>query len=388
VGCVVLHGSRKDRLLDDIENSRATLYVINFEGLKWFLGRVRSMKTFPFDMLVVDESSYVRNIHTLRFRVLKVLLPLFRRRYILTGDPAPNALIDLFAQCYVMDQGATFGPHITKFRLEYFTYDFTEEVWVPKSVDRLRDALAPRALTMTEEDQEGLPPLTYNPMLFNLTPQTMRLYQELKRNLRLRFPQGVISAANAGIIVGKLQQFTGGAVYETLDDPDEHRDRWIPIHEEKLTMVERLVEERQGRPTVVAYRYQHELTRLRERFGKKTPYFGDGTSTADLQARWNTGRIRVLLAQEGRMSHGLNMQEVEGHIVWFCIPTSNEKHRQLIRRIWRDGQRFPVVVHYLIAAGTWDERALKLLQRKQAGQASFLRELRDYWLMEDQKMLA
>jgi hypothetical protein len=65
--------------------------------------------------------------------------------------------------------------------------------------------------------------------------------------------------------------------------------------------------------------------------------------------------------------------------VWYYLTTSNEKHSQLIRRFRRDGMRFPVVVHYPAAKGTWDERALLLLGGKAEGQAAFLRVFRNYW---------
>ena len=116
LGVAVLHGSRKNRILDELD-PQISIYVINFEGLKWLVGRISRMKEFPFDLLILDESSHLRDIHTLRYRLLKSLLPLFKRRYIRTGDPSPNSLMDLFGQVYVMDSGATFGPHITKFRI-------------------------------------------------------------------------------------------------------------------------------------------------------------------------------------------------------------------------------------------------------------------------------
>jgi SNF2 family DNA or RNA helicase len=129
----------------------------------------------------------------------------------------------------------------------------------------------------------------------------------------------------------------------------------------------------------VVYRFNHELERLREVFGKRTPSFADNIAVDRLQDMWNMGDIPVLLAQEGAMSHGLNMQGVEGHIIWYTLTTSNEKHSQLIRRVYRDGQKYPVVVHYLIANGTWDVRARSIIERKEAGQKSLLAALKEYW---------
>jgi hypothetical protein len=385
LGWGVLHGGRKDKdLVAWLMDPRMHLFIINFEGLKWLVGVLAKLKDFPFDMLVVDESSFVKDRSTLRWRLLKTMLPLFKRRVILTGDPAPNSLIDLWAQVYVMDRGATFGPHITKFRMEYFDYDFGLDEWVPKpdTNDRMRKELAPRVLTMTEEDQEGLPPITYNTVAFKLSPPTMAAFRDLRRNLQLRFADGrLISAANAGIIVGKMQQFTGGAVYQTeeYEQTEEKEDKggWIPIHDEKIAVLKELLSERQGRPTVVVYHYRHELTRLAESLPGAVDF--KSKPVAQIQADWNAGRIATLLVQDQGMSHGLNMQEVEGHIVWFYLTTSNERYRQLVRRIYRTGQKYPVVVHHLVAENTWDVRAMHLVEHKAAGQAALLATLRAYW---------
>lgn len=382
LGWCVLHGDKKDkRLAEWLANPHIHLFIVNYEGLKWFVGAMAKLQDFPFDMLIVDESSYVRDKKTLRWRLLKPMLGMFKRRVILTGDPAPNSLIDLWAQVYVMDRGATFGPHITKFRLEYFDYDFGMDEWVPKpdTNERMRRELAPRVLTMTEEDQEGLPEITYNTINFTLPPHIMAAYRDLKRNLELRFADGrKITAANAGIIVGKLQQFTGGAVYQT-DDAESKGDEggWIPIHDAKLDALKALVGERQGRGTVVVYHYKHELIRIMEHLPGAVNF--KSMPVVRLQAAWNAGRIATLVVQEQEMSHGLNFQDVEGHIVWFHLTTSNERYRQLVRRIYRTGQKHPVVVHHLVAEGTWDVRAMLLVGKKAAGQAALLAELRAYW---------
>jgi SNF2 family DNA or RNA helicase len=357
------------------------LFLVNYDGLKWLVGRLQKMKVFPFDMLVLDESSYIKATNTLRYKLLKSIAKLFRRRYVLTGDPAPNSLLDLFGQVYIMDLGATFTPYITRYRMDYFVpTGYGGYTWVPQkdAEPRIRTALAPRAYTLTEEDQRGLPAITYNTIKFQLPKNIMAAYAELKANLRLQFSDGSkITGANMGVIINKLQQFTGGAVYTS----DDEEGTWLPIHDEKLLALQDLINERQGRPTVVVYRYKHELIRLRELFGKNTPSFADKRKVADLQDDWNAGNIPVLLAQERSMSHGLNMQKTEGHIVWFYLTTSNETYRQLVRRIYRTGQKHPVVVHHLVAQGTWDERAMAIVTSKQANQAAFLAGLRQYWLL-------
>ena len=375
IGVEILHGPKKDERLDALDRHKS-MYVMNFEGLKWLAGRVSTMDDFPFDMLVIDESSFLKDTSTQRWKLLKPMLKLFRRRYILTGDPAPNSLLELWGQAYAMDLGASLGPYVSHFRTKYFTphgyggYDWQLQ---PDGEERIRAALAPRVYTLTEEDQEGLPPITYNTVLFEMTEPTMKKYRELKRKLRLEFPDGsAITAVNMGVLTNKLQQFTGGAVYTGEDE-------YEIVHDEKIEALRELINERQGRPTVVVYRFRHELEQIRKALGKDLPSFADGEKVLELQARWNRGEIPVLLAQEQSMSHGLNMQEVEAHVIWFYITASNERYRQLIRRIYRTGQKHPVVVHHLVAAGTWDERGLALVQGKDRRQQSFLSAVRAYW---------
>ena len=378
IGVEVLHGSDKDEKLARLDPHKQ-LYVINFDGLKWLIARIAEMKTFPFEMLIVDESAHMRDTNTLRFKLLKPLLSLFKRRYILTGDPAPNSLIDLFGQMYIMDRGATFGPFITHFRNKYFNATgYGGYTFIPKeNTDKeIRAALAPRVYTLTEEDQKGLPPITYNTIEFEFSQQTRHAYAQFKRKLKHDFPSGdSITAKNMGVLTNMLQQFTGGAVYNT-----EHQWEWV--HDEKLEVLEELIRERQGRPTVIVYRFNHELERMLKLFGKDTPHFGGKMGVVELVEKWNAGDIPILLAQEQSMSFGLNMQEVEAAIVWFYITASNERYRQLIRRVYRTGQKYPVVVHHLVAKHTWDERGLSILAIKDRQQSDLLSALREYWRNE------
>jgi len=372
----VLHGPHKDVV--DLHDPRSSIHVINFDGLKWLANRIAREQEFPYDMLIVDESSYLRNTQTQRFKLLKPLLQLFRRRYILTGSPAPNSLLDLFGQFYVMDRGATFGPYITRFREEYFYpsgfggYDWQLQ---KDGEERIRAAIAPRVYTMTEEDQEGLPPITYNVIRYEMSAEMKAAYNDLLRNMRLDFADGSeISAANSGIIVQKLQQFTSGAVYKTDDEEGDY----IELHDERIEVLKEIIEERQGRPTIVVYRYRHELERLQKVF-PGAPTTNKNKDMVGLLEAWNAGRIPVLLAQIQNLSHGLNMQETEGHIVFFHLTPSNEQHYQLVRRIYRMGQKHHVVVHYPVAAGTWDERAMQILEGKTKQERDLLTVLRNYW---------
>lgn len=406
---VVLHGDKKDELI----KQDADIYVINPEGLDWLLGarneykevtvagvktkkavRKYDLKKFNAlhpDLLVVDESSKFKHSTTQRFKDLRQVLPKFARRWILTGTPAPNGLLDLFGQAYIMDLGKSLGQFITHYRQSYFTpLDRMGYNWIPQAgaEERIYEALRPFVLRLAAEDYLELPQLIENDIRVDLPPSAWKVYKEMADELITVIgpdeAPDVVMAASAAAALIKCRQIANGGLYKT-PGPDERpalkKDGWIKMHDAKTAALRDLVEELQGSPLLVAYDFTHDLYRLREEFGKDVPYIGSGVTgaqTNEIVRRWNAGDIPVLLGHPASMGHGLNMQGAGSHVAWYSLNYDYELYDQFIRRVLRQGNdRAHCTVHRLVARSTVDEAILKALGKKERDQGALLLALKE-----------
>jgi len=370
----VLHGSKKDQLI----NENTDIHILNFDGLAWFSNIIARRGVFDYDLLVVDEISYLRNTRTQRFKALSPLLDKFKRRFGLTGSPAPNSLLDIFGPQLVIDRGATFGKYISHFRTKYFYqtgYGGYEYKLLPGAEQQIYEALANKVLRMSATDYLEMPELITNKVYIELPPGARKVYKELEDQLMTAIGEGSVSALNAAVAVGKCQQVANGAVY--LDGVEKE----IKIlHHEKLDAVKDLVEEMYGKPVLIGYHYKHDLVALKEAF-PDAPVIGSGVTGDEMNIiinKWNAGEVPVLLAHPQSAGHGLNLQGAGHAVIWYSLTWSLEIYEQFVRRLWRQGQRNNIVVHQIIASKTVDEAIVKAIERKDNTQQNLLNAIKEY----------
>jgi SNF2 family DNA or RNA helicase len=368
----VLHGPDKaDRLDGDYD-----IYIINYEGLQWLFDPLTIRP--KFDVLCCDESSKLKDSSTKRFKILKNLLPTFKYRWILTGTPVPNGLMDLFGQIYILDQGAALGRYVTHFRQRFFTQPnpMNPYVWVPRDTafNEVVQKVKPFVLQLSAEDYLLMPDLIYKDVFVDLPESARRVYDKVEEEFVALMDDSAIVAANAAVAGGKCRQIANGAVYVDLNR------NWKKIHDEKLDALEDLLEELGGAPTLILYEFQHDLERLLARLGK-VPVLGGGISESKLSRLiddFNAGRIPVLFGHPASMGHGLNLQGSCAHVIWFGITWNLEYYDQAIARIYRQGQKArSVFVYHIVARDTIDERVVKVLNAKDKTQQSLLAALAD-----------
>jgi SNF2 family DNA or RNA helicase len=394
---IVLHGPNKDQLLQE----EADIYVINPEGLEWLLqvekrktktGRtqisvnMRRFKRLGFDTLVIDELSKFKHANTNRFKAMKLVLHTFARRWGLTGSPAANGLMGLFSQCYMLDEGRTLGRYITHYRSTYFEQGYDGFSWHLRegADEEIYERLRPLALRMGD-DLLDMPKLVENNIKVQLPPKVMEIYEHLEEDLIAKLEEGVVTAKTAAAASMKCRQVANGGIYlepevqALVKLPPSKRD-WVDLHEEKLDALEDLVEELQGSPLLVAYDFNHDLERIKKRFGNDVPYIGSGVSTKKAQAlevAWNRGELPYLFGHPQSIAHGLNLQEVGQHVCFHSMVWDYELWDQFIRRVRRQGNKSKrVYVHHLIAEGTIDEVILATLKLKKKGQNALFQALK------------
>lgn len=346
-------GSKKKRLAALEE--KADIYVINRENVPWLVDHYK--RKWPFDMVVIDELSSFKSSNAKRFRALRKVRPLIRRIVGLTGTPAPNGLIDLWPQIYLLDQGERLGKTITQYRDRFFrpgkrnghiVYE-----WIVRDPDEIYRRIDDIVISMKAADWLEMPEKIDRVVKVKLSEEVRQKYKQLERDLILRFTEGGdIVAANGAVLVNKLLQLAQGAAY------DENGNVQF-IHDAKLDALEDVIEASAGKPVLAFYIYQHDRDRILERFSQARVLEG-----SDEIRDWNAGEIPLLLAHPASAGHGLNLQAGGNLIVWFGLPHSLELYEQANGRLYRQGQKEVVIVHHLVAAGTFDEAVMKALQRK------------------------
>ena len=389
---VVLHGPTRDESL--IED--ADVCIVNFDGIDWLLGakRIRSINNrvsvkcdiarflnFGFDTLIIDELTKVKHHNSGRSKLLKSISHLFERRWGLTGSLVANGLLDLFGQFLAIDE-RIFGPFVTRYRARYFTPDpsgFGHRLRKGCD-DEIYDRIRPVTLRLAAEDYVDMPEVVDVVRTFPLPEEIQKIYDSLEDDLIAKIGKKTVTAANTGAASGKCRQVCSGACYlepdvvALLTAPMKKRaaKEWIDLHDEKLDILEDIVEELQGAPLLVAYDFKHDLVKLKRRFGEKVPHIGGGTKPAELkkiEADWNAGKLPLLFGHPQSMGHGLNLQGAGEHIAWYSLTWDYELYDQLVRRVRRQGSKAKRVwVYHLVAEKTVDELMLGSLRRKARGQ--------------------
>jgi SNF2 family DNA or RNA helicase len=391
---VVLHGPKKEQLLQE----DADVYVINPEGLEWLIygpgGRkvlnTRRWRSFEFDTLAIDELTKFKSTRGVRFKALKLVLETFGRRWGLTGSPAPNGLLDLFGQCYVLDLGRSLGRYITHYRFEYFLNpDKQGWSWVLKAgaKERIYERLKPLALRMSAEEYLELPPIIdvgdKKEERLELPPDARELYDALEEDLIAKIDQRIVTAANAATAGGKLWQICNGGLYVDQDMAsilEGIKERTtLKIHDVKTDWLEELIDELNGQPLLVAYQFQHDLERLQERFGKDIPVFGaNDKKNAVIERQWNNNELLYVFGQQDSIAHALNLQEGSAaHLAHYSLTWNLETWDQIIRRIRRSGTKAKRVFRYLsVIKDSTDEDRLYSIKRKDSTQRSLFEALK------------
>ena len=356
----VVVGTEKERLA--ALRKQASLYIINRENVPWLVEKT----DFSYDAIVIDELSSFKNWSSKRFKALMKVRPLAKRVIGLTGTPSGNGLMDLFAEFKVLDMGERLGRFITKYRQDYFVPDkrngsvVFSYALLPGAEERIYEKIADITISMKAIDHLKMPELIESEYSVTMSDSERKMYAEMCEQLVLQMKGDEVTAANAGVLSGKLVQMANGAVY-TDDGATLH------IHDRKLDALEDIVESMNGKPLLVAYWFRHDA----ERIEKRVPCVRLDTDEAI--ARWNRGEIHVALIHPASAGHGLNLQSGGSTLVWFGITWSLELYQQTVARLYRQGQSAnTVVVQHIIAEGTIDKRILRALKRKEKTQAALI----------------
>lgn len=355
-------------------NTPADIYITNRENVTWLVDYYKN--AWPFDMVVVDESSSFKSHKAKRFKALASMGNHIERMIILTGTPSPNGLDDLWSQVYLLDGGERLGKRYTQFRERYFDpgqrgnnviYNYKAK---PGSEDSILEKISDICISMKADDYLQLPEITYHEIPVELDAKSKKAYLDLEREMVLDLPEdeSEISVTSAAALSNKLLQLGNGAIYD--GDGNFHE-----VHNCKIEAFLELIESLQGKPALVFYNYQHDKVRILKALERSNLRIRELKTTQD-EDDWNAGNIDILLAHPASSAYGLNLQQGGNHVVWFGLTWNYELYTQANKRLHRQGQKERVIIHHLVCTGTRDEDVMQALERKDNVQEWVMKSLK------------
>ena len=361
-------GTQRERIA--ALESEADVYVINRENVVW-LTEYLGAHYWPFDMVVIDELSSFKSPTARRFRALRRKLGSIRRIVGLTGTPAPNGLIDLWSQVYLLDRGERLGRTLTSYRNTYFRPDRMNGHLVYSyrllegAEEAIHNKLSDLCMSLRKEDYLSLPGQIYENVELTPPPALLKKYRafERERIMECVGEDGEIVALSAAALTNKLLQFANGAIYDAEGAVHE-------LHGLKLDALEDLIEAANGEPVLVFYAFRHDRDRIMARFTCR-----ELKASADIDA-WNCREIPVAIAHPASVGHGLNLQEGGHIIIWYGLTWSLELYQQANERLNRPGQTSVCRIYHILLKGTADEMVLEALKGKNTSQSALIEALK------------
>lgn len=340
------------------------IFIINIDNIVWLINWIRDhrLNRWPFDMVVIDESSTIKNPTSERFKALKRIVNATERMVLLSGTPTPNGLQDIWSQIYLIDGGKRLGKNITAFRQRYMIQNPYIHSWKMKGgvENEIYDSISDVSYVLRAKGNLDIPDIIYNEISIELTKEGRKFYDEMESNYLTTIDEDTITAGSAGVLSGKLMQLANGFAYDG--------DKTLRIGD--YCKADKLLEmlgsdEMNDKSVLVFYWFKEDLKIIQDTLhGLDVRVLQDEKDVFD----WNQGRIQVLLAHPASTGHGLNLQ-FGGHIIiWYGLTWSLELYEQANARLHRSGQVYPTVVHHLIATDTIDEEIMKRLREKKVSQ--------------------
>lgn len=366
-----LSKKKREEIFDTIPTAPPTVYFINRDLISKLVDYFPKEK-WCFPIVIIDESQSFKSYGATRFKKLASVRPYIFRLVELTGSPAPNGLMDLWSQIYLLDMGARLGKNITAYRDVYFNPGLVVNgypvEWIPKinAKENIYDRIGDITISM-ENKYIKLPELTFNDIYVGLDEPERKRYKEFSKTYILDLENGdQIEAANSAVLQAKLSQMASGAIY-TKQGSHEYEI----VHEHKLEVCEYIINDTADN-VLIAYHFQSDKEMLLNYFKEHDIEAVVFDGTPEMESAWNQKQIKVMLVQPASCGFGLNLQDGGATLIWYTLPWSLEHYEQMNARIYRQGQTQPCVIHHLMTKHTVDTRILKAIQKKDLSQQELM----------------
>jgi len=361
---VIATGTERERIAALYKTVDVTL--INRENVPWLVKHYGAK--FPFDMVVIDESSSFKNPSSQRFKALRKVTNKITRMIQLTATPSPNGLLDIWSQISLLDDGKRLGRTMTAYKSRFFESDYMGYKFNPRegSKQTIYQLIEDITMTLKAEDYLDMPDRIDSIIKVQLPTSIKKQYDDLEKDFLIIINDDTITTTSAAALANKLLQFSNGAIY--IDDLKNYE----VLHDLKIEALKEIVEENPNENLLIAYNYKTDLIRLQEAFPKAVVLDKKGEAVD----KWNNGDIKMLLAHPMSAGHGLNLQKGGSVIIWFGLNWSLELYQQFNGRVHRQGQEKPTRIIHIVADGCIDEKVIKAIESKAETQNDLLDHLK------------
>ena len=358
------------------DDAKIKVWVINYEGVSALLDPLMKM---GFDMVVLDESTFVKNRKAKRTKAIQYLGASAHRRCILNGTPAPNTLLDLYSQFEFLKPGVLGYTDFNNFKREYARYRKTaggfDKLVGYANVDKLKLRMSTCSFFVKKKQCLDLPEKLYVTRKLEMTPKQAALYEQmleicladLEGNMS---PEGTVSASVIIVQLLRLSQIACGFLKCTSGDT-----RNIPEGNVKLVALKEIIEEAEGKVIVWA-RFKQDVANIvdmcKDELGIDavciTGKENDEKRERAKQSFNSDNGARVLVGNPATGGLGLTLLGGETErcntVVYYSNDFSSYKRLQSEDRNHRIGLRNAVTYYDLICEGTVEERILEVLLAK------------------------
>lgn len=376
-----LSRKKREQLYQEIPTHSPAFYFINRELVtdlvSWHLDKrgYHLTRPWPFQTVIIDELQSFKSHSSKRFLYLRKIMPYVERFIGLTGTPVPNGMMDLWSEIFLMDQGQRLGPTITAYRETFFdkglVIDGNVVSWniKPGAEDEIYRRIKDIVISVKNPSIK-LPPVTYNNVTCYMDDDEVVLYKKMMKDSVLEMTDKYgneleIVAKNAAVLTAKLSQMASGTLYTDT----EHN--YTIIHRKKLEQLEYIIENT-GSPVLIAYHFKSDESEIAHYLSSKKIETKKFDGSPEMIHNWNAGMIPVMILQPAAAGHGINIQDGGHTLVWYTVPFSLEEYIQTNGRLNRQGQKYPVMIHHLLTAGTIDQHILNCVNKKDMSERALM----------------
>lgn len=364
---------RTEALSGIIASKKPAIVVTNYEAVQIDAFYELLLAWCP-EILVLDESHRIKDSQAKRSKAIYPLAHGARRRFLLTGTPVVNSLLDIFGQYKALDP-SIFGPGFWSFRTKFF-FDrnagrkFAYPDWIPHpwASEQIGKAIADSSVQAKRDECLDLPPLQQLPVPVQLSPQQAKAYEEMKKDFLTEVNGLVASSEFEMVKTLRMQQILSGFV-----QPDESKEPVFFKDQPRLDALMDLIDGIGKEQFIVWTTFKPTYRRIGAELEKAKITFGFLTGEQSVRekqdaiAAFKRGELQGLIANPAAASEGINLQEAR--YAFYYMRGYNLLHfLQSLARNYRSGTErlHKSVVHYhLYARGTLDEVIAHALLHKE-----------------------
>jgi len=364
----------KDFIID--KDQKLKIFVMNVEAFsseRGFEAAQAFLHQNPDNMIVVDESTTIKNRKAQRTANLIKLRDLAKYRRILTGSPITKSPMDLFSQCELLKEKCLGFNSYFAYQSRYANvqkrtmgHRSFQQIVGYRRLDELSEKLDKISNRTLKEDCLDLPEKVYIKRFVDLTPEQERVYNQMKKLALAKLETGEL-ATTASVLtqIMRLQQICCGHF-----QPDDEDIKTLKNN--RMSELMDLIEEVNGKAIIWAT-YTHDILNIaatiRERFGDDSVacYYG-GTQQDDRQDivnRFQDKRdpLRFFVGQPKTGGYGITLTAANT-VIYYSNSYDLEIRLQSEDRAHRIGQTNKVTYIDLVSPNTIDEKILTALRSK------------------------